>query len=75
MLHLVNLTSAGTWRTPVHELIDVGPLRVKVRVDANVRGETVRSLVSGASVAETVKDGCCEFEVERIVDHEVVVIG
>src|SRR5438876_990471 len=26
ILHLVNLTSAGAWRQPVHELIPVGPL-------------------------------------------------
>jgi hypothetical protein len=27
ILHLVNLTSAGTWRQPVHELIPIGTLR------------------------------------------------
>jgi len=27
LLHLVNLTSAGTWRAPVEELIPVGPIK------------------------------------------------
>lgn len=75
VLHLVNLTSAGTWRTPVHELIKVGPLRVRVRLDADMAGAAVRSLVRGGSVAARLEGGWCEFEVEGILDHEVVVIG
>ena len=37
ILHLVNLTSAGTWRQPVHELIPVGPLRAKVKLPGDVQ--------------------------------------
>ena len=31
ILHIVNLTSAGTWRQPVDEYIPVGPVRVRVQ--------------------------------------------
>jgi len=34
ILHLVNLTSAGTWRQPVHELIAIGPLQVRLKLPA-----------------------------------------
>ena len=47
ILHLVNLTSAGTWRQPVHELIPVGPLKLRVQRPADVRGKRVRLLVAG----------------------------
>ena len=75
VLHLVNLTSAGTWRTPVHELIPVGPLRVRVRLRDDTGGSTVRSLVSGKNPPSTVRDGWCTFEVPPITDHEVLVIS
>ena len=52
VLHLVNLTSAGTWRTPVHELIPIGPFRVAVRLPAGVKG-CVTSLVSGRELQAT----------------------
>lgn len=75
VLHLVNLTSAGTWRTPVHELINVGPLRVRVNLGADVTGGSVRSLVGGSAIEGKVSGGWCEFEVKSLADHEVVVIG
>ena len=31
VLHIVNLTSAATWRQPLDELIAIGPLKVKVK--------------------------------------------
>ncbi|HWA87003.1 MAG TPA: alpha-amylase family protein [Opitutus sp.] len=75
VLHLVNLTSAGTWRTPVQELIPVGPLRVTVRLDDGVNGARGRWLVRGGSFAAQVRDGWARFDVAPIADHEVVVIG
>src|SRR5262249_61640508 len=32
ILHLVNLTNAGTWRQPVEELIPIGPITVTGRL-------------------------------------------
>lgn len=66
IVHLVNLTSAGTWRAPMDELIAVGPLKVRVKRP----GRRARFLVSAGSTA--VNRG--EFEVKSVLDHEVVVI-
>jgi hypothetical protein len=74
ILHLVNLTSAGTWRSPVHELIAVGPLTVKVRVPEGVAGQSVQHLVAGDRAELTAADGWVQFEVPSIKDHEVVVL-
>ena len=75
ILHLVNLTSAGTWRQPVHELIPVGPLQVRVKLPADVRGKRVRFLVAGKTVTAGITAGWSRFEVKSILDHEVIVVG
>ncbi len=69
----MNLTSAGTWRAPVHELIPVGPLQVKVRVPDGVRVGKLRMLVSRQEKQPAVEDGWLRFEIKSLVDHEVVV--
>jgi hypothetical protein len=74
ILHLVNLTSAGTWRQPVHELIPVGPLRVGIRLPPDVRGTRARLLVAGQAVAAGTSAGWARVEIETVLDHEVVVI-
>ena len=75
VLHLVNLTSAGTWRAPVDELIRVGPLSVRVQLPAGVRENHIQLLVSKASTKAAVKNGWLHFDVPTILDHEVAVIG
>lgn len=73
VLHLVNLTSAGTWRGPVHELIPVGAQEVTLPVaDATAQ---VRSLVTGATYPATFDRGTLRFVVPPFADHDVVVIG
>ena len=78
ILHLVNLTSAGTWRAPVHELIAVGPLRVRIRLPQGAQPRTLKMLVSqaggGASPTLHEEDGWVQFEVKSILDHEVVAL-
>jgi hypothetical protein len=74
ILHLVNLTSAAAWRAPLDELIPVGPLKVRVSAPADT-APAVRLLVSGGRAAATARGGWCAFEVPRVVDHEVVLIG
>lgn len=74
ILHLVNLTSAGTWRQPVHELIPIGPLQVRVKLPADVHGKRLRFLASGQAVTAGSTAGWKRFEVKSIMDHEVVVI-
>jgi hypothetical protein len=68
ILHIVNLTSAGTWRAPLEELIPVGPLRISVRGAA---GKKARLLVRGGSVPVQASG---LFELASVLDHEVVVL-
>jgi hypothetical protein len=76
VLHLVNLTSAGTWRAPVEELIAVGPLTVKVKMPEGVPGNN-RLLLAVSGVTATPirrQGGWAQFEVKSILDHEVAVL-
>jgi hypothetical protein len=74
VLHLVNLTNAGTWRQPVDELIPVGPIGVSVKLPEGVHGHA-RLLVSGKKVFGAGTAGWFSFEIKSILDHEVVVIS
>ena len=74
ILHLVNLTSAGTWRPPVDELIPVGPFQIRVRLPVGVHPRTMTRLVSGTTRAVAPREGWVEFEVDSVLDHEVVVL-
>jgi hypothetical protein len=74
VLHLVNLTNVSTWRTPVHELVPIGPLRIRIRTANASSRAKVRSLVSNAALRAENRDGWCEFELMSILDHEVVVL-
>ena len=75
ILHIVNLTSAGTWRQPVDELIPVGPFTVSIKLHEDVSGKNLKLLVSKLNVQTTVKEGWCRFEIQSILDHEVAVIN
>jgi hypothetical protein len=74
VLHIVNLTSAATWRQPLDELISIGPLHVKIRLSKNVRGNNLRSLVSNEKISCEVKNGWSNFVIRSILDHEVVIL-
>jgi hypothetical protein len=75
ILHIVNLSGHGAWRQPVDELIAIGPLRVKVKLADDVRGDRLRSLVSDRSDAGKVVHGWVEFEIASVMDHEVIIIS
>jgi hypothetical protein len=74
ILHLSNLTSAGTWRTPVHEYIPVGPLTVKVKLTDHITGENLNLLVADKNLTAEVIEGWSIFTINSILDHEVVVL-
>jgi hypothetical protein len=76
ILHLVNLTSAGTWRAPVEELIPVGPLTVRVKLPEGVPTKLRLLLtVSGATDTKVIRQGnWAQFEVRSVLDHEVAVL-
>lgn len=75
ILHIVNLTSAGTWRQPVDELIPLKPLQVKIKLPEDVQGKSLRLLVSGQKKPCIVEKGWSRFEIPSITDHEVIVIA
>ena len=75
ILHVVNLTSAATWRQPLDELIAIGPLKVKVKLRPSVSGRNLRPLVSKDKIQGNVRNGFAEFELKSILDHEVIVIS
>lgn len=75
ILHLTNLTSASTWRQPVHELIPIGPVSVRIKLEKGVKGQNLKLLVSNDKLSSSVKDGWSEFEIRSILNHEVVVIS
>ncbi|HEY9155234.1 MAG TPA: Tat pathway signal protein, partial [Opitutaceae bacterium] len=77
VFHLLNLTSAGTWRAPVEELVPLGPYRISIRLPENFRFERVRSL-SGTNDGETVDakeaEGFVQFTLPTLLDHHVYTI-
>ncbi len=75
ILHLVNLTSAGTWRQPTDEYIPIGPVKVRVKLPDDVRGRKLKLLVSGDNVTNSSEKGWISFTINRISDHEVVVVS
>jgi hypothetical protein len=75
LLHLVNLTNAGTWRQPVDELIPIGPLHVRLRLPEGVRGRKGRLLVADKTLAVTVAKDWSHFVLPSLLDHELVVLS
>jgi hypothetical protein len=74
ILHLVNLTNAGTWRAPVDELIPVGPLNIDVQVIEGLHLSKMKFLVSQRETSLVPKNDRATFQVESLADHEVVVL-
>lgn len=75
ILHMVNLTSAGTWRIPVEELIPVGPLSVRLKLPEGVAGKRLLLAVAGGTATPVrQQDGWAQFEVKSILDHEVAIL-
>ncbi|MGW1343933.1 alpha-amylase family protein [Kribbella sp. NPDC002412] len=71
ILHLVNLDQGGAWRGRLEELTPAGPFTVRVRA----AGTQARFLVAGAEAEVTAQDGWITVGVDRITDHEVVVLS
>ena len=73
VLHVVNLNNANTWRTPVQELVPVGPVRVRVRQPMRKMAVTARLLVHTGRFTQASRGEWHEVEIPSITDHEVVV--
>jgi hypothetical protein len=74
ILHVVNLTNTGAWRIPTEELIPVGPLKVKVKLLEGMAGNRARMTVSGSAVALQRENGWAHFQINSVLDHEMVVL-
>ncbi len=74
VLHVINLTSAGTWRAPIHEFIPIGPLQFKVQLPPGVSAKTARTQVANQQLALANEGGAVRFELKSILDHELVII-
>jgi hypothetical protein len=74
VVHLVNLTNAGTWRAPVHELIPVGPVSARIRLPQGLSPRSVKLLVSDQTDPAAVRGGWLQVDIGSIPDHEVIVI-
>ncbi|MGH7870260.1 MAG: Tat pathway signal protein, partial [Candidatus Dormibacteraceae bacterium] len=75
VLHIVNLTNAATWRQPVDELIPIGPLDVRVKAPSGMNLRRARSLVSGRTIKTRASHEWIAFEVQSVVDHDVVLLS
>ncbi|HLN56772.1 MAG TPA: beta-galactosidase [Bacteroidales bacterium] len=75
ILHLTNLTSSATCRAPVDEYIPVGPVRVKVKLNKNVKGEYLNLLVAGQRIPAVAENGWSFFTISSILNHEIAVIS
>ena len=74
ILHVVNLTSAGTWRQPTEEFIPVGPVKIAIKLSDNVQGKKLKLLVSEEDISGEIKDGWVNFTIPSVTDHEVVLV-
>lgn len=73
ILHLVNLANAASWRSPVHEITPIGPLKLHVRMTQDVVGKRSQFLVSGGTPPVAQDGPWRQVEVGSLLDHEVVV--
>jgi hypothetical protein len=75
VLHVVNLTSASTWRQPLEELIAVGPFHIKLKLQKGVRGRNADSKVSKEKIKTDIADGWLNFTLASVLDHELIIIS
>jgi hypothetical protein len=75
IVHIVNLSNEGAWRTPFQEILPVGPLNISVKLPAEMRPVQVRLLVSEQTVPFVAEAGWCRFTMAQIHDHEVMVLS
>jgi len=76
VLHIVNLTGHEVGHAPADQLYPMGPITVTIDVPDET-GDTieVRQLVSGMGSTADVVDGKATVVIDRIADHEVIVVA
>ncbi len=74
VLHVVNLTNPAAFRPYATDLYPVGPLQVRVARPNDLAPARARRLVAGGEIPIVRESGWIALQLERVVDHEVVVI-
>ena len=72
IVHVVNLTFTG--RTPIDEVVPVGPLKLRLRLPEDVHGRSFKLLVSQTSGTARAEGGWVRVELPSVTDHEVLVV-
>lgn len=75
VLHIVNLTSAATWRQPLEEFIPVGPFEIELKLPGKITGKRIEARVGNQKFTQTLSKGLVSFSVKTITDHELIVIS
>ena len=75
ILHLVNLSGAGAWRSPLQETIPVGPVQVSIQLPAGGSARAVELLVADQVQSVALNGRWASFELESIGSHEVAVLA
>jgi hypothetical protein len=73
IVHLVNLSNPAAWQYPADQWIEIGPVTVRLRLEAGQSFRGLRSLVSGGNLAMRLEPGWAVVTVDRIKGHEVLV--
>ena len=74
VLHLGNLNPA-TWQPPIEEFYPIGPLRVRLQLDADTPGRQARLLVAERDLPVRREGNSLAFEIPSVSMHEVVVVS
>ncbi len=73
-VHLVNFTNPMMLKGPYRELLAVGEQEVTIKVPADAKVKDVKLLVSGKNADPEVSEGLLRFQVDSILDHEVIAV-
>ena len=65
VLHIVNLTNEAAWRAPMDDVLEIGPITVKLNLP---RVRTALMLVSGQ------RSPAGAIRIPRLGEHEVLVL-
>jgi hypothetical protein len=74
ILHVVNLTNPAAFRPHATELHPVGPFRVRLARPKDLRPRVARQLVAGGAAPCAADPNWLELIVDRVLDHEVVIL-
>jgi len=76
VMHIVNGSGIDNGDEIAEQYFPTGPLRIRVKSPFGTKSDVIRLKEAGIlSVPSRLRAGTIEFEIKRLVDHEVIVIG